>query len=421
MSEPPVLVDRAQAYWTITLNRPDKLNAFNAAMHAGLQEALREAEADPACRALILTGAGRAFCAGQDLDERMVPEGGTPPDLGATIEAGYNPLIRRLRALPIPIVAAVNGVAAGAGANVALACDIVLAARSARFIQAFAKIGLIPDSGGTWLLPRLVGSARARALALLAEPVTAEQAEAWGMIWRCVEDERLMPDATALARQLAEGPTFGLGLIKQALERSSGNTLVATARCRARPAAGGGALTRLRRGGAGLPREAPATLHRAEAMTVPGSGDPHELARACAEAMWAEDAASQGLGMRIESVGPRRSPGQHGDPAGHGEWSRHRAWRPDLRPRRIRPLPLPATAMASGSWPSTARSPSCARPGSATGSWRRPSSGPRSGRSGIYDIRVSDGTGTLVAEFRGHSRSLGQSLLDPAASAGGSS
>jgi 2-(1,2-epoxy-1,2-dihydrophenyl)acetyl-CoA isomerase len=227
MSEAPVRVDRGQGFWTITLNRPDKLNAFNEAMHAGLRDALESAATDPACRALILTGAGRAFCAGQDLDERMVPEGGTPPDLGATLEAGYNPLVRRLRALPIPIVAAVNGVAAGAGANVALACDIVLAARSAKFIQAFARIGLIPDSGGTWFLPRLVGSARARALALLAEPVTAGQAEAWGMIWRSVEDARLMDEATALALRLAKGPTIGLGLIKEALDASSGNALEA--------------------------------------------------------------------------------------------------------------------------------------------------------------------------------------------------
>jgi 2-(1,2-epoxy-1,2-dihydrophenyl)acetyl-CoA isomerase len=223
--ETPVRVEQGQGYRILTLNRPDKLNSFNEAMHKALAAALEAAAADPACRALVLTGAGRGFCAGQDLGDRMQAEGGEAPDLGATIEASYNPLVRRLRALPFPTVCAVNGVAAGAGANVALACDIVLAARSAKFIQAFARIGLIPDSGGTWTLPRLVGRARATALAMLAEPVSAEQAETWGMIWKVVDDAQLMAEATKLAAHLATQPTVGLTLIRRALDASSTNTL----------------------------------------------------------------------------------------------------------------------------------------------------------------------------------------------------
>jgi len=181
-------------------------------------------EADPAIRALLLTGAGRGFCAGQDLSDRSFPTG-EAPDLGATLERLYNPLVRRLRALPKPVVCAVNGVAAGAGANLALACDLVLAARSARFIQAFCRIGLIPDCGGTWLLPRLVGEARAKALALLGEPLSAEQAEAWGLIWQVCDDEALLPTAHALCARLASQPTRALGLIKQAIQAGATNDL----------------------------------------------------------------------------------------------------------------------------------------------------------------------------------------------------
>ncbi len=216
MSE-TVLVARRGGVLELTLNRPDKLNAFNEEMHAALARALAQVAADESVRAVLLTGAGRGFCAGQDLADRAVADDDNPPDLGATLERWYNPLIRRLRTLDKPVVCAVNGVAAGAGANIALACDIVLAARSASFIQAFARIGLVPDSGGTWLLPRLVGEARARALALLGEKVTAEQAEAWGMIWKVVDDERLMEEARALADRLAAGPTRGFALIKRAL------------------------------------------------------------------------------------------------------------------------------------------------------------------------------------------------------------
>ena len=225
MSEPSILLDLTEGVATITLNRPDKLNAFNEAMHAELAQALDRIEADGRSGRVLLTGAGRAFCAGQDLGDRVMGDGAAPPDLGDTLDRLYNPLVRRLHRLERPVIAAVNGVAAGAGANLALACDLVLAARSARFIQAFCKLGLVPDSGGTYALPRLVGPARAMALALLGEPVPAEQAAAWGLIWRVVDDERLQDEATALARQLATQPTSGLGLIKRALNASAANTL----------------------------------------------------------------------------------------------------------------------------------------------------------------------------------------------------
>lgn len=219
-----VLTDKREGFRVITLNRPDRLNSFNEHMHEALMAALCGAEEDPACRAVVLTGAGRGFCAGQDLSDRVFSPGQVP-DLTVTIEKFYNPLIRKLRALPIPVVCAVNGVAAGAGVNIALACDIVLAARSAKFIQAFAKIGLVPDSGGTWFLPRLVGNARARALALLAEPIPAEQAESWGMIWKSVDDPSLMAEAHRVASHFATQPTIGLSLIKHALDASETNTL----------------------------------------------------------------------------------------------------------------------------------------------------------------------------------------------------
>jgi len=224
MDEMPILVEMRDGYRAITLNRPQRLNAFTDALHRALRTALDEAEADPACRALLLTGAGRAFCAGQDLNDRLAKPGESGVQTNS-LEEYYNPLIRRLRALPFPVVAAVNGVAAGAGANVALACDIVLAARSARFIQAFAKIGLIPDAGGTWTLPRLVGMARARGLALTAEPLAAEQAEAWGLIWKCVDDAALMPEAEAMCAGFAAAPATGLALIKQAMNASLSNDL----------------------------------------------------------------------------------------------------------------------------------------------------------------------------------------------------
>ena len=208
----------------LTLNRPQSLNSFNEAMHRELSTALDSVETDD-CRVLLLTGAGRGFCAGQDLSDRLVLPGAEPPDLGYMLKNFYNPLIRRLRALEMPVVCAVNGVAAGAGANLALAADIVIAARSAKFIQAFCKMGLIPDSGGTWILPRLLGPARATALAMLGDSLGAEQAVEWGLIWRCVDDEQLLPEADAMCMHFANQPTRGLALIKKALNASWGNTL----------------------------------------------------------------------------------------------------------------------------------------------------------------------------------------------------
>jgi 2-(1,2-epoxy-1,2-dihydrophenyl)acetyl-CoA isomerase len=222
---PSILISLEAGVQTITLNRPDKLNAFLPEMHQELRRALEQALDDEAIRAVLLTGAGRAFCAGQDLSQRKVDPGAAPIDLSVSLGSYYNPLVRRLRELPKPVVCAVNGVAAGAGANIALACDVVLAARSASFVQSFARLGLVPDSGGTWFLPRLVGPARAMGLALLAEPLPAQDAERWGLIWKVVDDAQLMSEATALARKLAAGPTKGYGLIKRALQASQGNSL----------------------------------------------------------------------------------------------------------------------------------------------------------------------------------------------------
>jgi 2-(1,2-epoxy-1,2-dihydrophenyl)acetyl-CoA isomerase len=211
----------------ITLNRPDRLNSFTTAMHAEVRDALAAVKNDPTARVLLLTGAGRGFCAGQDLADRAVAPGGAPVDLGASIENNYRPLVLALRSLAMPVVCAVNGVAAGAGANIALACDIVIASKSASFIQAFSKIGLIPDSGGSFFLPRLVGTARAMGLALLGDKLSAEQAAAWGMIWQCVDEAEFSPAVERLVAQLAQAPTRGLAAIKQALYASTGNTLEA--------------------------------------------------------------------------------------------------------------------------------------------------------------------------------------------------
>ncbi|HEX7968672.1 MAG TPA: 2-(1,2-epoxy-1,2-dihydrophenyl)acetyl-CoA isomerase PaaG [Stellaceae bacterium] len=209
---------------TLTLNRPERLNSFNARMHEEVAAVLGTIERDAAIRALLLTGAGRGFCAGQDLNLR---DAGNAADFdaGAALERYYNPLIRRLRSLKKPIVAAVNGPAAGAGANIAFACDIVIAARSASFLQAFCRLGLVPDAGGTWFLPRLAGYARAMGMAMLGEPLPAETAAQWGLIWKVVEDDKLMAEARGLATRLAQGPTVGLGLIKEIMNRSLENGL----------------------------------------------------------------------------------------------------------------------------------------------------------------------------------------------------
>jgi 2-(1,2-epoxy-1,2-dihydrophenyl)acetyl-CoA isomerase len=209
----------------LTLNRPDKLNSFTQAMHLEVRAALETLQQDKTVRVLVLTGAGRGFCAGQDLSDRAVAPGAKPVDLGDSVEQFYAPLVMTLRSLPMPVICAVNGVAAGAGANLALACDIVIAAQSASFIEAFCRLGLIPDTGGTWHLPRLIGMARATGLAMLGEKLSAEKAEQWGLIWRCVPDADLMTETMAMATHFATAPTKGLAFTKKALQASHANTL----------------------------------------------------------------------------------------------------------------------------------------------------------------------------------------------------
>ncbi|MCA8888880.1 MAG: 2-(1,2-epoxy-1,2-dihydrophenyl)acetyl-CoA isomerase [Parvularculaceae bacterium] len=209
----------------LTLNRPDRLNSFTIQMHEEVRAALDIVEADSSVRTLLLTGAGRGFCAGQDLSDRAVAPGGKAVDLGESVEKRYNPLIRRLTGLPFPVVCAVNGVAAGAGASVAFACDIVLAAKSSKFIMSFANIGLVPDSGSSWTLPRLAGQARALGMALTGEPISAQQAAEWGLIWKCVEDEDLAAEAAALAAKFACAPTRGLAETKKLIRTAFTRTL----------------------------------------------------------------------------------------------------------------------------------------------------------------------------------------------------
>ena len=220
-----ILISLEDGVQTITLNRPEKLNAFIPEMHKELRAALEQALDESKIRAVLLTGAGRGFCSGQDLSQRRVEPGAAPIDLSVSLGSYYNPLVRRLRELPKPIVCAVNGVAAGAGANIALACDIVVAARSATFVQSFSRLGLVPDSGGTYFLPRLVGTARAMGLGLLGEPLSAEDAARWGLIWKVFDDAQLMAEANAIARKLAAGPTKGFGLVKRAMYASAHNSL----------------------------------------------------------------------------------------------------------------------------------------------------------------------------------------------------
>jgi 2-(1,2-epoxy-1,2-dihydrophenyl)acetyl-CoA isomerase len=218
---PTILFELKDNIARLTLNRPDKLNSFNEAMHLEVREALNQVK-ENSPRVLLITGAGRAFCAGQDLADRQTKPGENSVDLGDSIEKYYAPLVRTLRALPLPVVAGVNGVAAGAGVSLALACDLVIATKSASFIQSFAKLGLIPDSGGTFFLPRLVGTARALGLALLGERLPAEQAAAWGLIWRCVEDEAFKESIEELINTLAIAPTKGLAYTKLAINSSIG-------------------------------------------------------------------------------------------------------------------------------------------------------------------------------------------------------
>jgi 2-(1,2-epoxy-1,2-dihydrophenyl)acetyl-CoA isomerase len=226
MNHQCILFEVSEGVARLTLNRPERLNSFNVLMHSEVREVLSTLEeGSSGARVLVLTGAGRGFCAGQDLGDRAVAPGGEGADLGASIDKYYKPLVLALRSLPMPVIAAVNGVAAGAGANIALACDLVIAARSASFVQAFSRLGLVPDSGGTWFLPRLVGTARAMGLALLGEKLSAEQAAQWGLIWKCVEDVELASLVDALARQLAVAPTLGIARTKQAMYGGWSRTL----------------------------------------------------------------------------------------------------------------------------------------------------------------------------------------------------
>ncbi|MBO6900484.1 MAG: 2-(1,2-epoxy-1,2-dihydrophenyl)acetyl-CoA isomerase [Rhizobiaceae bacterium] len=220
-----VIHEQRDGYDVLTLNQPERLNPFNERQHQALAAALDRIEQNRECRVVVLTGAGRGFCAGQDLGERDFTDTSQKYDLGAGLEKYYNPLVRRLRALDQPVICAVNGVAAGAGANIALAGDIVIAARSASFIQIFARIGLIPDAGGTWWLTQRLGEARAKALALTTEPLPAEKAAEWGLIWKVVDDDQLMKEAEALAVQLANGPTAAYALAKKAIQAASSNSL----------------------------------------------------------------------------------------------------------------------------------------------------------------------------------------------------
>lgn len=222
-----ILYAVAEGVATLTLNRPERLNSFTDAMHVEVRDALAHAAADPAVRVLVLTGAGRGFCAGQDLSDRKVAPGSEAVDLGDSIERNYKPLVLALRSLPKPVIGAVNGVAAGAGANVALACDVVVAARSASFIQAFCRLGLVPDAGGTYFLTRALGAPRAMGLALFGDKLSAEQAEQWGLIWKCVDDAVFTETVRAAALQLAQGPTQGYARTKAVIHAAESRDLAA--------------------------------------------------------------------------------------------------------------------------------------------------------------------------------------------------
>ncbi len=219
-----ILLDRREGCWRLTLNRPDRLNSFTTQMHQEVADAICRVEADEYARVLVITGAGKAFCAGQDLAERDV-DSDKPLDLGEAIERYYNPLVRKLTALRLPVICAVNGVAAGAGVNLVAACDIVIARRSAKFVQAFSSIGLIPDAGGSWHLPRLMGLNRALGFSLLGEALSAQQAQAFGLVWEVVEDDAFAARIDALEQKLGSGPTYGLGQAKRLIRNGLGCTL----------------------------------------------------------------------------------------------------------------------------------------------------------------------------------------------------
>ncbi|MBJ8506420.1 MULTISPECIES: 2-(1,2-epoxy-1,2-dihydrophenyl)acetyl-CoA isomerase PaaG [Acinetobacter] len=219
-----IIAEEKNGVGYLTFNRPKALNSFNVDMHREVAEVLNQWTKNPDVRCVVISGEGRGFCAGQDLGDRVVDPNAEAPDLGYSIETYYNPLIKTIVNMPKPVICAVNGVAAGAGANIALACDLVIAAKSANFVQAFCRLGLVPDSAGTWFLPRAVGHARAMGLALLGDKLPAETAKEWGMIWDVAEDAELKTKVTELAERLAKQPTFGLSLIKKAIHQSSNNT-----------------------------------------------------------------------------------------------------------------------------------------------------------------------------------------------------
>lgn len=219
-----IIAEEKNGVGYLTFNRPKALNSFNVDMHREVAEVLNLWTKNPDVRCVVISGEGRGFCAGQDLGDRVVDPNAEAPDLGYSIETYYNPLIKTIVNMPKPVICAVNGVAAGAGANIALACDLVIAAKSANFVQAFCRLGLVPDSAGTWFLPRAVGHARAMGLTLLGDKLPAETAKEWGMIWDVVEDAELKTKVTELAERLAKQPTFGLSLIKKAIHQSSNNT-----------------------------------------------------------------------------------------------------------------------------------------------------------------------------------------------------
>lgn len=223
MSE-TILVQEHETWTEISLNRPDRLNSFNDEMHLAFREALEAASNSSNCRAVLLTGSGRGFCAGQDLGDRDPSKMDGPPDLGHTLETFYAPNLRLIRSMKKPVISAINGVAAGAGANIAFACDIVVAGKSAKFIQSFGKVGLVPDAGGTWSLAHAIGPMRAKALAMTAEPLTAEMAESWGLVWKVFDDDALLDEARALTASLSNGPTVGFATTKAVIDQAINNS-----------------------------------------------------------------------------------------------------------------------------------------------------------------------------------------------------
>lgn len=404
-------IDQAAQIATITLDRPDKLNSFTRDMHRELQSALDDVQAANA-RALVLTGAGRGFCAGQDLaDLDFTP--GAMTDLGEVIEAHFNPLVRRLQALPLPVIAAVNGTAAGAGANLAFACDLVIAAKSSSFIQSFVKIGLVPDSGGTWFLPQRVGFARALGLALTGDKLSAEQAERWGLVWRVVDDAELAGAAAQLARELAQQPTRAIAAIKQAMRASLTHTLdqqLDLERDLQRElgqsydyAEGVRAFIEKRALASKDAEMAARSPERSPTATAERSAE--ALARATAEAMYAADACSRSLGIEVLEVRPGYARARM--PVRGDFLNGHQICHGGL----VFTLADSTFAFACNSYNINTVAAGCSI------EFLRPVAGgdvltaeateqTLNGRHGIYDIRVTNRAGETVAMFRGKSTQI---------------